>query len=310
MSFNSIIVGVDPTPASVAAAETGARIAQAAGAACRLVHGSRLLFDPPATAEFLSDVELLVEHHLARARGTIVDALRGSVSEEYLASLEVRLGQPAGVVGEVAHERQADLVIVGGKHHTPLARWIGGSTALHLVRSTDVPLLVVVQQARALRRVLMAVDLSYALQPTVRAAMRLARLFDAEVRVLHVVEPLPAVAELPVTLSDEAFVADSEAQLARALESLTDTVVAGPVLRRGPAAPTIVEEATAWNADVVVVGSHGKGWMHRLLVGSVTEQLLNALPTSLLVVPTTTHSAGSREKTAKTPREREDQIVI
>ena len=35
----------------------------------------------------------------------------------------------------------------------------------------------------------------------------------------------------------------------------------------------------------VVVGSHGRGWMERLLIGSTTEQLLNQLPTSLLVVP-------------------------
>jgi len=34
-----------------------------------------------------------------------------------------------------------------------------------------------------------------------------------------------------------------------------------------------------------VVGSHGKGWVDRLLIGSTTERLLNRLPTSLLIVP-------------------------
>jgi hypothetical protein len=34
------------------------------------------------------------------------------------------------------------------------------------------------------------------------------------------------------------------------------------------------------------MGSHGKGWIDRLLLGSVTERALNELPTSLLVVPT------------------------
>jgi len=33
------------------------------------------------------------------------------------------------------------------------------------------------------------------------------------------------------------------------------------------------------------MGSHGKGWATRVLVGSVTERLLNHLPTSLVVVP-------------------------
>jgi nucleotide-binding universal stress UspA family protein len=46
-----------------------------------------------------------------------------------------------------------------------------------------------------------------------------------------------------------------------------------------------VNEAAAWRADVVVVGSHGKGWVDRLLIGSVTEDLLNNLPCAVLVVP-------------------------
>jgi nucleotide-binding universal stress UspA family protein len=47
----------------------------------------------------------------------------------------------------------------------------------------------------------------------------------------------------------------------------------------------ITEQAAEWHADLLVVGSHGKGWVDRLLIGSVTERLLNQLPTSLLVVP-------------------------
>ena len=51
-------------------------------------------------------------------------------------------------------------------------------------------------------------------------------------------------------------------------------------------AETIAQEATNWNADLIVVGSHGKGWVDRLLMGSTTERLLTFLPASVLVVPT------------------------
>jgi nucleotide-binding universal stress UspA family protein len=57
------------------------------------------------------------------------------------------------------------------------------------------------------------------------------------------------------------------------------------VIRRGQAAETIAQEAAAWRADVIVVGSHGKGWVDRLLIGSITEALLNDLPTAMLVIP-------------------------
>jgi nucleotide-binding universal stress UspA family protein len=69
------------------------------------------------------------------------------------------------------------------------------------------------------------------------------------------------------------------------------------VMRRGVAAEIIAAEAATWSADVVVVGSHGKGWVERLLVGSATERLLALLPASLLVVPV--HPA---EQPAEWPR--------
>jgi nucleotide-binding universal stress UspA family protein len=57
------------------------------------------------------------------------------------------------------------------------------------------------------------------------------------------------------------------------------------ILRRGAALEAIQREAADWRADLLVVGSHGKRWVTRALAGSVTERLINHLPTSLLVVP-------------------------
>jgi len=37
--------------------------------------------------------------------------------------------------------------------------------------------------------------------------------------------------------------------------------------------------------DLVIVGSHGKGWVDRVLLGSTTERLLNKLPCPVLVIP-------------------------
>jgi nucleotide-binding universal stress UspA family protein len=56
-------------------------------------------------------------------------------------------------------------------------------------------------------------------------------------------------------------------------------------VRTGVAAETIAEEAGTWHADLIVMGSHGKGWVDRVLVGSTTERLVTELPASIMVVP-------------------------
>lgn len=66
------------------------------------------------------------------------------------------------------------------------------------------------------------------------------------------------------------------------------------VVREGSPEVTIAEEAARWKADVVVVGSQGKGFVDRLLIGSTTEWLLNHLSASLVVVPIASAGRSTR----------------
>ena len=284
MTWKPIVAGVDASPQAATAAAFAWRFAQAANAECHFVHGSRPLFRS-ATAEFVADMNLLLEQQLEAARMGVSATIERALPAAALQDLEIRAGRGASVVTEAAREYGASLIVLGGKHHSTLGRWMGGSTAHHVVRVTDVPLLVTGEQTPAVRRILVSADLSYAVRPTFEAALRVARLFGAELRVLHAVEPLPVFAEMPARWNEEAFCQDSRVQLERCLEPLLEDVVAEGVLRRGYAAEAIAAEVASWRADLVVVGSHGKGWVDRLLLGSTTERLLDQLPASLLVVP-------------------------
>lgn len=53
-----------------------------------------------------------------------------------------------------------------------------------------------------------------------------------------------------------------------------------------PGAPeqVVVETAREWNADMIVVGSHGRGFWERMLLGSTTDALVHHAPCSVLVV--------------------------
>jgi len=69
-------------------------------------------------------------------------------------------------------------------------------------------------------------------------------------------------------------------QIARSAPGLTVTT---KILDGGPA-HAIVDEARAWGADLIVLGSHGYGFMTRMILGSVAGAVVADAPCSVLVV--------------------------
>jgi nucleotide-binding universal stress UspA family protein len=171
-----------------------------------------------------------------------------------------------------------------------------------------VPILIVSGSGAAFTKVIAAVDLSRASTPTIKAAERFAHLFGAQLRLLHVVEPLRFSDLLSDQWNEPAFERRSREAFERFVSPFPHIPAEHRIVRKGVAAETIAEEAAAWQADVVVVGSHGKGLVDRILVGSTTERLVTQLPTSILVVPvkgiTRVRLAGKRtaRRTARRPK--------
>lgn len=277
MITQPIVVGVDGSPESAAAASVGWMVAQAAGTPCRVVHAAN---NVSAALEFAGTgvrTETLQLAAMAQARCEVSESLRHSVPRSVVDGMVVSTGSTAHVLEAVVQEIDAALLVLGGKHHSKLGRWLGGSTVQQMVRRTTVPLLVTAGELPRRPRVLVAVDASYAAVPAVHQAVAFARMLGCPLRALHVIDPPPAIAELPRNWSREIIERD--------VWPMVPLVESGKVIREGVPFNTIVDEAAAWRADVIVVGSHGKKWVDRLLIGSVTEDLLNNLPCAVLVVP-------------------------
>jgi nucleotide-binding universal stress UspA family protein len=283
MTWQPIVVGVDGSPESVRAAVMGSLTAEAAGTDCRLVHAVPDYLATVSAPEIAGPIVERVEDILAQARALVAGTLERSVPREVLESLEVEVGRAPIVLAEAARRHGAELVVLGGKHHTGLGRWLS-STLHHMVRTAEVPVLAT-DGSRGLDRVLAAVDLSYAAGPTILAAGRFASLFNARLRVMHSVEPIPVIPGFPLDVDDDECFRSTERLLESGVWPLIESPGAETVIRRGRAAAAIVNEARMWRADLVVVGSHGKGWVDRLLIGSTSERLLTVLPTLVLVVP-------------------------
>lgn len=285
MTWKPVVVGVDQSAAGVHAAEAGAMLSNLMGVSCTLVHASRDVWVGPAGGVGLLDVASMTGQVADLARDAILTELRGRVPDGLLETLLVRPGPVARVLSDVVAELGAGLVVLGAKRHGTVARWLGGSTAKNAVRALHTPVLVTTGPDRP-QRILVTVDLSEMAGPTLETAQAWAGLFGASLRVLHVIEPLMMGTEgmpvLDVGLYDE----QAEQAFEKTIRPQVSYARADLVVRRGSALAAIDAEAAEWKADLVVLGAHGRGRMERVLMGSVSEGVVNSLPSSVLVVRT------------------------
>ncbi|RSK49516.1 universal stress protein [Hymenobacter rigui] len=129
--------------------------------------------------------------------------------------------------------------------------------------------------------ILCPVDFSAASEAVVTYAATLAAGTGAELRLLHVLEPEPRPAGVPVNDVEMAqrLARYREAALAAGAQ-VTTTVLTGD------AAHEIVEEARRHPADIIVIGAHGQTGLTRFLMGSTAETVVRtALCVTLLVKP-------------------------
>jgi nucleotide-binding universal stress UspA family protein len=292
LRWSPILVGVDHSPESAGAVLVASRLARLAGTTYHPVHAVQ---DPGTAfaAMVLNQTLDTPEHAVERlARPALRDALRSHLPPPLLDAIEIRLGRPIPALQSEATRLDSRLVILGGKRHSVPERWLAGGTAREAVRTLGLPVLVTKGAPQTFRRVLVALDLSYATEPTIGQAERFASLVGGQLRAVHVLEPvsvLPTPKPRSPTRSPDASPVDV---LERHLWPVVRSPDAERTVRTGEPATVLTEEAAAWEADLLVVGSHRKRWLDRLLLGTVTERLLDDLPVSLLVVPVRPPSVG------------------
>lgn len=138
--------------------------------------------------------------------------------------------------------------------------------------------------------VLACVDLSPATDTVIATAAALARALGATLHLLHVAAPEPDFVGYdrpggPYDRDDRAVELRVEHLRLRELaDTLTDLEVV-PLLVMGSTPEVIRTEAERLGSALVVVGSHGHGTLHRLLVGSTPDALLRHADRPLVIVP-------------------------
>ena len=142
-------------------------------------------------------------------------------------------------------------------------------------------------------RILVPVDGSETSTRGLDEALRLARLTGARLRLVHVIDELSLMAGMDTfaTMSADTvrllreggrqILADAEARAAAA--GLGAETVLVDSFTRG-VSDEIVHQCQEWGADLVVLGTHGRRGVKRLLLGSDAEQIMRLAPKPVLLV--------------------------
>jgi nucleotide-binding universal stress UspA family protein len=207
---------------------------------------------------------------------------------------DIRVGRTASTIVEQAGVLGVDLVVVGSRGHGTLAAMLLGSVSAEVIDHAPAP--VWVARRPTLERVVLAWDGSSCAARAAELLTRWPVFGGTAVRVVSVADTAPsrwmglASGEgiaLAGTYEDAAEPSRTQhEQMAHDMaERLREAGLdAEPDRRDGDPATQVVNAARGWDADLVVLGTHGRTGLTRLLLGSVARNVLHHAGCSVLVV--------------------------
>jgi nucleotide-binding universal stress UspA family protein len=200
--------------------------------------------------------------------------------------LAIAYGMPGIEISRFGEGQDGDLLVLGRKPRSQMARLLLGDTADAVARRSRLPCLFVPPDAGPIRRILVALDGSERGLAVLRAACGFARAVNAVLLVVTVEremagEPAHLAGALPLERSARL---QTQVRQILARERLEG---AKPILdvRRGPIVEQVLEAVEDASADALVIGYHRGGAPGILETGSTARHLAHTAPCSVLTIP-------------------------
>jgi nucleotide-binding universal stress UspA family protein len=261
-----VLVPTDLGPASDMALAYAQHLHQAHGTAVQVLHAEHFELPP-----YFSSGQLdTLRRELKRSARAAVDFVRKS-SEAVLGfapEVSVIEGTPVETILNASEADKIDLLVLGthGRHGAERL-WLGSVTE-RVIRSSRIPVLAVRKSPTQIQEILCPFNLTEVGQEALDYAAEIARVSDAHLTVMHVLEEGSKAPECPL-------IGDEIRQKCR-LEEVT-----------GHGSPTrkILEMARKLNPDLIVMGAERKSDLLGDFFSSTTDQVMQHADAPLLVVP-------------------------
>ena len=283
-----IVVGHNFFPDGEMAVQSAAALAKRSGAEILLTH----IVEPFPLSLRMGFPTVPVQKLLDEAVSHTNTQLADLVARPEYASLRIEtdahVGKPFVELITTCRRWHGDLIVVGAPTHD-LDRFLG-STTERVVRKASTPVLVAKQPLTTEpKTILVPTDFSPASKPAAEEALTLVQGFGGQIIFLHVLDMsyiypvgIGGQAFVPPPLTVQDFELDWQ-------DFLHDLPLGGGLqwekkTREGHAAQTITKTAEELNADLIVIGTHGRTGLTHILLGSVAERVVRTAACSVLTV--------------------------
>jgi len=241
------------------------------------------------TPAYVGDLDMVgVGNVMGAMRKTCDDALKDAErlakEEGVLIKTVCEEGEIFERISDLAASENCDLIVMGRRGLHRLERALVGSVTARVIGYSQRDVLVAPSDTYVgFKRVLVATDGSRQCRTAIERAIDFAGSYGGDILVVSIVDVPPEFyAEAPQVVEDLAHKARGYVEDVKK-QSEASGVKAETFVREGEAYQTIIELAKARDVNIIVMGSHGRTGLKRLLMGSVAEKVIGYAPCPVLV---------------------------
>ncbi|MFH1382530.1 MAG: universal stress protein [Chloroflexota bacterium] len=246
-----------------------------------------------------TDIDHLYRSYLERVTEQVHDRLKSYGAKETKVRTKVLIGKPANEIVSCADENDVDLIALASHGGSAQGSWLLGAIAGRVLRVAARPVLLVRTPAsatarkekRLVKKILVPLDGSKAGESALPCLEMLAPSLGAELVLFQVVRPITVWAGVE---GGAAYVVpqDEDTLKSSALEYLNGIgkqlqekgLRTSSIVVLGAPAEQILDYAASNTIDLIAMATHGRSGIGRWVFGSVTDKILHAGDTAVLVV--------------------------
>ncbi len=277
-SYNRILVGVDGSQPSLHALQEAFKISKTwvtVLAVSPFFEGDLRLLGVPKSHRIIHEP---CETALAQAQ---------ELAEEAGAQIRplCEHGESFERIVELAETGSRDLIVLGARGHSTLENLLVGSVTRRVIGFTSKDIMVVpLKGTVGWERILVATDGSARSRAAADRALELAQIYGSKLLVISVLDfPAAIRGVAPRERLELLKICHRHvAEVVKRAEAVQ--LQAEGVIMEGVAASAIAEVAQQYQVNLIVMGSHGKTGLSRLLMGRVAERVIGYAPCPVLIV--------------------------